>query len=133
MLYMLPSCRARGRMRPVSFTPPSWRLAPAGALAARRMVLPIEAYIDTCSRHNEQPLEAIATALSSEASVGLRIANLKLVPPLTPSTPGSRIPTPLCTSTQETISRPARSGSGLTLCRCVVRSRTAPRSVSPRR
>ena len=46
------------------------------------MVLPIEAYIDTCSRHNEQPLEAIATALSSEASAGLRIANLKLVPPL---------------------------------------------------
>ena len=53
-------------------------------VAARRMVLPIEAYIDTCSRHNEQPLEAIATALSSEASGGLRIANLKLVPPLPP-------------------------------------------------
>ena len=43
------------------------------------MVLPIEAYIDACARHNESPLEPISTALSSEASGGLRIANLKLV------------------------------------------------------
>ena len=78
---------ARGAAGP-EISPPSQKSQFARVCGQLRtsaaMVLPIEAYIDTCSRHNEQPHELIATALSSEASGGLRIANLKLVPPLTP-------------------------------------------------